>query len=108
MTKERFCKILKKIEATVNLEYTLYDLTCDYCREYQEDIHIDGIFYPMMTETIELLSEIMHDEADDINYFCWDLGFGKRWEPGMIINKNGDDIDFSTAEKLYDYLEGQK
>lgn len=108
MTKERFCQILKKIEATVNLEHALYEITWDYCNEYCEDIHMDGMFYPMIGETIELLSEIMHDEDKDISYFCWELGFGKNWKPGAIIDKNGLSVDFSTPEKLYDYLEGQK
>ena len=39
-----------------------------------------------------------------IEYFVYDLNFGKDWEPEMIVDKNGEDIDFSTAEKVYEYL----
>ena len=32
---------------------------------------------------------------------------GRKYEPGMIIDENGHDIDLSSAEKLYDYLTGE-
>ena len=44
----------------------------------------------------------------DIYFFCNDLDFGRKWKPGSVTgtDKNGNviDIDFSTAEKLWDYL----
>lgn len=108
MTKEKFCQILKKIKATVDLEENIYNIVWDYNNEYKEDINMGGIFYPMISETLYLLKEIMQDEGDDISYFCWELGFGTNWKPGMIVDKNGRDIDFSTAEKLYDYLDSER
>ena len=44
----------------------------------------------------------------DIAYFCFELNFGEYWEPGDVtdVDEYGNviDIDFSSAEKLYDYL----
>ena len=31
----------------------------------------------------------------------------QKYETEMITDKDGKDIDFSTAEKLYDYLTGE-
>lgn len=40
----------------------------------------------------------------DISYFVFELDFGHKYEPGMVTDENGNEIDISSAEKLYDYL----
>lgn len=40
----------------------------------------------------------------DIEYFMNELNFGKKYKPGMVKDKDGNHIDFSTAIKLYEYL----
>ena len=108
MTKAKFCKTLKKVEDIWNLENNIDDLLTDYGRKYDEDIQILGISTSLMSDVIVLLAEIMQDEGQDIDFFCYELNFGKDWEPGTIVDKDGTDVDFSTAEKLYDYLETHK
>jgi hypothetical protein len=77
-----------------------------------EEIFEDGQGYPKNNGIIcaltDLLKILLFDE-EDIEYFMYDLDFGKEWQPGMIkcLNKDTgeeDDINLSTAEKLYDYL----
>jgi len=56
---------------------------------------------------IQLMSESFGMDAgqwNDITYFIHELDYGSRWKPGMVTDENGQDIDMSTAEKLYDYL----
>ena len=48
----------------------------------------------------------MHDSCEDIDYFIYELDYGRKYEPGMIKDEHDQDIDFSTAGKLYDYLRG--
>lgn len=40
----------------------------------------------------------------DIEYFMNILNFGKKYQPGMVKDDFGNDIDFSSASKLYDHL----
>jgi hypothetical protein len=54
-----------------------------------------------------LLRKLLKDAVENIDYFIYELDYGRKYEPGMITDKNGADIDFSTAEKLYDYLTGE-
>lgn len=49
----------------------------------------------------------MKDAVENIDYFIYELDYGRKYEPGMITDENGHDIDFSSAEKLYDYLIGE-
>ena len=108
MTKEKFCEILKKIDDTWELESKIYGLVWNYDNKYKEDINMSGMFVPLASEVVGLLAEIMQDECEDISYFCYELDFGRDWKPGMVVDKNGRDINFSTAENLYDYLEEQR
>jgi hypothetical protein len=39
-----------------------------------------------------------------IDYFIDELDFGQKYKLGCATYKNGENIDISTAEKLYDFL----
>ena len=67
----------------------------------------DSVFYPYLkyeAKMVDLLKSVMHDKYDDIEYFIYELNFGEKYEDGMIREKDGTLIDFSTAENVYDYL----
>ena len=38
-----------------------------------------------------------------ISYFMYELDYGRDYQDGFIV-ENGVNIDFSSADKLYDYL----
>lgn len=69
----------------------------------------DSYFYPYSVYEnayVKLLCKVMSDNYDateDITYFIYDLDFGSNWKPGSLTD-NGEDIDISTASKLYDYV----
>ena len=52
---------------------------------------------------ILLLKELTDDKFNDINYFIYELDFGKHGD-GSITTENGEQIDLSSPEKLFDYL----
>jgi hypothetical protein len=54
-----------------------------------------------------LLRKLLKDAVENIDYYIYELDYGRKYEPGMITDENGHDIDFSSAEKLYDYLIGE-
>lgn len=59
---------------------------------------------------IALLEKLMDDSKDDeygisdISYFIYDLEWGSNWTPDSLTDEDGNSIDISTIEKLYDYL----
>lgn len=58
--------------------------------------------------TINALFRILETENNDndnwIQYFCYELDFGKKYEEGSIVSENNENIDLSTIEKLYNFL----
>lgn len=98
MTKEKFVRVINEIKKLHEYEEELYQLN----HKYDRDIVLD---YPTLEDVaVTLLEEVMHCVSDDIGYFIYDLDFGAQWKPGDVTDIDGKDIDFSTAEKLYDYL----
>ena len=58
---------------------------------------------------LSALSKELHDEADayggtTIQYFVYELNWGKTWQRGCFTDANGNDIKLETAGDLYDYL----
>lgn len=39
-----------------------------------------------------------------IEYFIYELDFGKKYKDGMILEKDGSLINLSTTKKLYNFL----
>ena len=106
--KEKFCEIIRELEAGESLQ----NKVASAVRQYNNLVRSDypepfGMVICHEFLVIELLEEIMQDESETILYFCVELDYGKSYTPGCIT-ENGEDIDISTPEKLYDYLEMEK
>lgn len=104
LSKEMFVQIIETIKSQFEHNSKVNKLL--------REIFEDGQGYPktdkLICELTELLKFLLNDE-DDIEYFMYDLDFGKDWQPGMIKCLNADtgeeeDINLSSAETLYDYL----
>lgn len=106
ISKEKFTKILNQLRDSNDLVDKVNELfrsnrdkvDCEFC---------DGAGLQICHESlvVELLQMLTHDKAEDISYFIYELDYGREYRPGCITDENGRDIDFSTPEKLYDYLE---
>ena len=46
----------------------------------------------------------MRDQYEYIDYFIYELDYGRKYEAGMITDENGQDIDLHTPELLYDFI----
>ena len=46
----------------------------------------------------------MHDQYEYIDYFIYELDYGRKYEPGMITDESGQDIDIHTSKLLYDFI----
>lgn len=50
------------------------------------------------------LLENMFNDNDIISWWLYDLNYGRKYKEGCIQDCDGNSIDVSTPEKLYDYL----
>ena len=105
ISKEEFVEIMSRLRESSELVAKVDELfrnsrdnvECDFCNGASLQIS-------HQSTVVFLLRKLLKDEVEDIDYFIYELDYGRKYEPGMITDKNGADIDFSTAEKLYDYL----
>lgn len=96
ITKEDFIGYIGAIQKVVEFS----DKFNDVIHEYAEDGYV---FFPDCTQPlIDLLEKVM-DAGDDISYFCWELEFGKEWEPGMV-EVDGKDVKLQTIEDLWEFI----
>lgn len=64
------------------------------------------IFNGVHEETaIEILRDMFQDYGDSwLDYYIYELDFGKDWKVGCITDVDGTDIPLSNASELYDML----
>ena len=97
LSKDEFCKVIDKIKAH---NKTINDL--------EDILGVIFEFDDLQDTVVELLEKVMDVEpcekfGSDISYFIYDLDYGNNWTPSSLTI-NGESVDISTAEKLYDYL----
>lgn len=104
LTKEEFVDIINRLREATELvdkveelfRNSRENLENDYCNAASLQISHEGT-------VVKLLEKLMHDDAEDISYFIYELEYGKAYTPGCVMD--GDrEIDIGTAEKLYEYL----
>lgn len=100
LNKEEFIKIIEEIKKTDNYQNGL--------NNYFRKNDVDGyIFQPDCVPTSLRLLHIIFGEADKdnwIEYFCFELDYGRKWKAGMITEKDGTDIVLDSADSLYEFL----
>lgn len=107
--KEEFVSIIEKLRDSFDLVEMVDELfynsrenvECDFCNGAGLQISHEGI-------VVLLLKKLMKDEADWIDYFIYDLDYGRKYAPGIVKDKKGNNVDLSSAEKLYDYICGMQ
>lgn len=65
-----------------------------------------SFFLPQVSSMImELLQEIFQDDDDWLPYFMWEKNYLQDLEPGDIRESDGNEIQISSWEDVYDFLE---
>lgn len=108
ISKEEFVEVLNRLRDSSDLVRKVNGLfrdsrdnvECDFCNGAALQISHEST-------VVFLLRKLLKDAFENIDYFIYELDYGRKYEPGMITDENGRDIDLSTAEKLYDYLTGE-
>ena len=107
ISREEFVKCIDRLREATDL----VDKIDDIMRESRDNIKNDFMNAASLQITheqivIDLLEKLTHDDEiySDIGYFIYELDYGREYKPGMIKDNDGNELDFSTAGSLYDYL----
>ncbi len=65
--------------------------------------------HKLTNQLVKILAIAFNDNNSEswIEYYLWELDFGKKYKDGCARNADGSNIDLSTAGKLYDFLISQ-
>ena len=104
LSKKKFVEIIEKLRK-VN---EFVDEVKDKARQLDDAIISDFFNASSLSIShenivVELLEE-MFNVDDTISWWIYELDYGRKYEGGCIQDEEGNNIDVSTAEKLYDYL----
>ena len=104
LTEENFCKLIDTIE--------------EYWRAVEEledkyGIDIWRSFSSKIIDTIQdFLTKIIYgnekQDMNDIDYYMWELDFGRKWEPGYCTYGDGTDIPLKNSHELWKVIEKEK
>lgn len=107
ISKEKFVTIINKMKLVDDFVNEVNDKSRDL-REKLDDSFLDffegnSLFVAHSDIVVQLL-ENMFNNNDMISYWIYELDYGRKYEGGTISDCDGNNIDVSTVEKLYDYL----
>ena len=104
ISKEQFVNIIDRLRETNDF----VEETNDKARNLQDAIESD--FFNAMSLSVShesivvQLLENMFNDSDYISWWIYELDYGRNYKEYCIQDADGNAIDVSTAEKLYDFL----
>lgn len=103
ISKEKFVEIINRLRNYNDLQNKINDLFEENIDNKEMDFMNAGSICIGHESVAVYLLENMFD-TDMISYFIYELNYGEDYTEGCIVDENMNEIDLSTAEKLYDYL----
>lgn len=103
ISKEKFVEIINRLRNYNDLKDKIDDLFKDNIDNREMDFMNAGSICIGHESVVVYLLENMFD-TDMISYFIYELEYGEKYKAGCVLDANMNEIDLSTAEKLYDYL----
>lgn len=107
ISKGQFVTIINKMKLVDDFVNEVNDKTRQL-RETLDDSFIDffdgNSLFVAHTDLVVKLLENMFNDNDMISYWIYELNYGRDYKDGYISDCDGNNIDISTVEKLYDYL----
>ena len=104
LSKEEFVKVINEIERWFKFRDALNEVYGDYDGEAPWDP--SGILVDKMVHLLNVMFDLEETITfgSDIDYFIFELDFGRNPDDLYIEEKNGNKIYISSAEELYDWI----
>ena len=100
ISKEKFLEIINRLKKYDELQNDINELFCESIDNKEKDFINAGSICIGHESVVVYLLENMFD-TDMISYFIYELNYGEDYTEGCIVDENMNEIDLSTAEKLY-------
>lgn len=99
LTKKQFCTYVKKYEQMLEQNEQILDSL---------NINPEWLFSSWLNSYYEMLSDLcelpISVTGTLLDWFCFDVDFGRNEIMSKVVNKNGCHSTIRTPEDLYDYI----
>ena len=103
MTKELFIKSINSIEQQIKYDISVSEnLSNAFPNAFKANLIPDNNI--LQDALFSILEYVMNDTEKWIQYYCWELDFGKENWRLKVNDENGNDIPLSSPEELYSFL----
>lgn len=103
ISKKEFVEIIERLKNYNDLQDKIDDLFKSNIDNKEMDfMNAGSICIGHESVVVELLENMF--DTDMISCFIYELNYGKKYKAGCVLDENMNEIDLSTAEKMYDYL----
>lgn len=113
-TRDEFCSVMSELENASITSSALRDIIRTSSSASGSDC-LSDFFDPCVlfdghtTSLIDVLTRMFSDDDNRwIEYWMYELDFGRQYEDGMIRSQDGADIPLRTASDLYSLLIEQR
>lgn len=97
--KENFVKIIKELQRIYSLEEKMNSIAKELDQDFPPSIMVTS--YQMISD---LLKIAIDDKWDIVSWYLYENDFGNKIKKDSITDLEGNNIDVTTPEKLYDYI----
>ena len=110
INKEKFCKIIEELRDIEEIQGKIEDIFRNYKNEILREFDsTNTLVVPTDHIVVELLKDSFGlDNDNTLEWWIWEMNYGKNVTAEDVIDENGKFIDITTPEKLYDSLVGVK
>ena len=100
-----FKEIMEQLQKYDELSEQVDKISQELCKDFPP-LNIFGLAEIPITNVIKLLKFIFNDEGNwsNIDYFIYELEYGKKYKKGCYTDENGEEIKLGTIEDLYNLL----
>ena len=106
INKEKFCKIIEELRDIEEIQGKIKDIFRNSKNEILRDF---GSPYTLVVPTDHIVVELLKDSFgldndNTLEWWIWEMNYGKNVTAEDVIDENGKFIDITTPEKLYDII----
>lgn len=103
ISKKEFVEIIERLKNYNDLQDKIDDLFKSNIDNKEMDfMNAGSICIGHESVVVELLENMF--DTDMISHWIYELDYGRKYKDGYVQDGEGNIIDLSTLEKLYDYL----
>lgn len=105
LSQEEFVNIINRLREASDLQEQVNRIFRNSRENLENDFgNAAALQISHESTVVFLLKKVLCDKYDYIEYFIYELDYGRKYESGMITDENGQAIDIYTPELLYDFI----